>query len=216
MKFQAVIFDFNGTLFWDTGYHNRAWDIFLKKHNLKLTDEEKIQKIHGRSNDDIIKSLFNNGHTLLQIQQMGIEKELIYQDIISREKIQFAPGVEDFMSFLKQRKVDFTIATSSIKTNIDFYIRHMGLAKWVDPDKIVFEDGSFRSKPNGDIFLLAMQKLNALPEEVLIFEDSPVGIMAAQNAGAAEIIIVNSTNRDYSHLPFKVIKHFDDVDRELF
>jgi len=55
MAFRGVIFDFNGTLLWDTELHNRAWDEFLKKHNLKLSDKEKNEKIHGRNNELILK-----------------------------------------------------------------------------------------------------------------------------------------------------------------
>jgi len=40
MKYTGVIFDFNGTLFWDTGLHNEAWQIFLDKYNLHLSDEK--------------------------------------------------------------------------------------------------------------------------------------------------------------------------------
>ena len=47
MAIKGVIFDFNGTLFFDTHLHNQAWDIFLKKHSFVLTDEEKNLKIHG-------------------------------------------------------------------------------------------------------------------------------------------------------------------------
>jgi len=31
MKLKAVIFDFNGTLLWDTKLHDDAFDIFLEK-----------------------------------------------------------------------------------------------------------------------------------------------------------------------------------------
>jgi beta-phosphoglucomutase len=216
MKYRAVVFDFNGTLYWDTVYHNTAWDLFLKNHNLWLTDEEKAQKIHGKSNDDILKTLFDGKLNLHEIHQMGNEKELIYHGIALKEKIEFAPGAIDFMKFLKETNIDFSIATSSTWINIEFYLKHMDLAKWVDPEKIIYENGNFRSKPNPDIFLLAMEKLNALPEEVLVFEDSPTGIMAAENAGAGEIIVVNSTGRNHSHLPYKVIHHFDEVDRNIF
>ncbi|MDQ7826205.1 MAG: hypothetical protein RDV48_25605 [Candidatus Eremiobacteraeota bacterium] len=50
MKNKAAIFDFNGTLLWDTAYHNKSHDIFLEKHNIHLTDEEKREKIHGKPN----------------------------------------------------------------------------------------------------------------------------------------------------------------------
>jgi beta-phosphoglucomutase-like phosphatase (HAD superfamily) len=39
MKFKGVVFDFNGTLLWDTKYHNQAFDLFLEQHNIVLTDE---------------------------------------------------------------------------------------------------------------------------------------------------------------------------------
>lgn len=30
MKYSGMIFDFNGTLFWDTPLHNKAWNMFLE------------------------------------------------------------------------------------------------------------------------------------------------------------------------------------------
>lgn len=46
MKIKGVIFDFNGTLFWDTTLHNKAWDIFLERHSFELSDNEKNEKKH--------------------------------------------------------------------------------------------------------------------------------------------------------------------------
>ncbi len=43
MQIKGVIFDFNGTLFWDTPLHNNAWDIFLEQHELYLSDSQKNQ-----------------------------------------------------------------------------------------------------------------------------------------------------------------------------
>jgi beta-phosphoglucomutase-like phosphatase (HAD superfamily) len=52
--------------------------------------------------------------------------------------------------------------------------------------------------------------------ETLIFEDSISGIIAAENAKAAKIIIVNSNNDDYSRWDYQQIKNFMDVDKNLF
>ena len=216
MKYRAVIFDFNGTLYWDTALHNRAWDKFLENHNIRLSDEEKLLKLHGKPNRDILKGIFDGKLSPDKIRQMTIEKELIYHEIALAAGIDYAPGAVDFMRYLKEKNIPYTIATSSDWINIQFYIRYMSLSKWVKAENIVYENGSFRGKPEGDIFILAMEKLNALPEEVLIFEDSPMGIMAAENAGAGGIVIVNSSNHDYSHLPYPVIRSFDEVDRNWF
>jgi len=57
--FRGVIFDFNGTpLLWDTHLHNQAWDIFLMKHNISLTDQQKDEIMQGRNSDLIISALF--------------------------------------------------------------------------------------------------------------------------------------------------------------
>ena len=53
MSYKGVIFDFNGTLFWDTDLHNRAWDKFFDKNQIKMTDAEKFQKMHGKNNRDL-------------------------------------------------------------------------------------------------------------------------------------------------------------------
>jgi len=216
MKYKAVIFDFNGTLFWDTAYHNQAWDIFLQKHKISLSDEEKAVKIHGKTNSDILKSIFSINISPEKIQYLSIEKERIYQDICLREKMEYAPGVIDFFNFLKSNQILFAVATSSGLENIEFYLKYMDLGKWAPKDQIIFENGSFPGKPKPDIFLLAMDKLGVHSKEVIIFEDSPTGIMAAENANAGKIIIVNSTARDYSYLPYLVIYSFDEVDRSLF
>ena len=59
MKYNAVVFDLNGTLIWDTALHNRIWDDFLERHSIFLSDEEKNRKIHGKPNQDILKALFD-------------------------------------------------------------------------------------------------------------------------------------------------------------
>ena len=58
MSIKGVIFDFNGTLYWDTELHNSAWDQFLEKNRIFLSDEEKDSRIHGKNNIDILKNVF--------------------------------------------------------------------------------------------------------------------------------------------------------------
>ena len=44
----GVIFDFNGTLFWDTEYQEIAWDKYLALNNINLNKTQKKVYIHGR------------------------------------------------------------------------------------------------------------------------------------------------------------------------
>ncbi len=216
MTYKAVIFDFNGTLLWDTKLHNQAWDQFLKNHSIKLTDEEKAVKIHGIPNQGILKGLFNDSLTAAEIEEMAQEKEQIYRNICADVDLKLAPGVPEFVDFLRNKKVDFAIATSSGKENVEFYIEKMKLGAWIKPENIIYDDGSMKGKPHPDIFLKAISQINQKPKDVVVFEDSMAGIKSAENAKVGEIIIVDSNNDDYGDLKYTKIKDFSEVDKGLF
>jgi len=216
MAITGVIFDFNGTLFFDTHLHNQAWDIFLKKYSFALTDEEKNFKIHGKNNAEIMSNLFSKDLSKDDIKTLSIEKEDIYQSLCLKEKMELAPGVLDFLEYLDKNNIPFTIATASDLYNLQFYFEHLELKKYFDLDQIVYSNGKIKSKPHPEIFLKAMDVLNIDASETLIFEDSTSGILAAQNSRAKKIIIVDSANNDYSKWNYDVITSFKEIDTSIF
>jgi len=216
MAFKGLVFDFNGTLVWDTPYHNRAFDIFLEKHGISLSDEEKSVKIYGKTNEDIMRGLFDRNLTPTEIYDFSIEKETIYQRLII-DDLRFAPGAEDLFDDLKLKAIPFTIATSADIFNVDFYYREMKLERWFDRKKVVYNDGTLKGKPEPDIFLRAARRLQLSPAELIIFEDSKAGIKAAERAGVGKIYIVDSVvDTELKLLGHEMITHFNQVDRSLF
>jgi len=215
MKLKGAIFDFNGTIFWDTAFHDLAFDIFLEKHGVQLTDEEKRVKIHGQMNPDIMRNIFGDQLSAQQIHDYSQDKELIYRQL-SLNDLKFAPGAEDLFDFFKINGIPFTIASSSGIENISFYFANMQLDRWFSLDKVVYNNGTFKGKPHPDVFLEAAVKLGIKPEESVIFEDSKAGIVAAERAGAGKIYIVNSYGENYTGFTHDIITNFDNVDRSLF
>ena len=216
MGIKGVVFDFNGTLFWDTDIHNKAWDIFLKKNNIKLSNEEKNEKIHGKNNKDILNTLFSNQLSEEEVDQLSEEKENTYQELCLQTDLQLAPGAKEFLNFLKNINIPFTIATASELNNVNFYFKHLGLNSFFERSKVIFNDGSIKSKPHPQIFQKAINIMGLMGSETLIFEDSISGITAAENAKAAKIIIVNSNDDDYSRWDYQQIKNFMAVDKNIF
>lgn len=216
MKIKGVIFDFNGTLFWDTELHYQAWDIFLNKYGLELNAEEKDDFIHGRNNEYILNRLYPEKLSPEEIKRLSIEKEDLYQELCLKQKQELAAGSVDLFKFLKKINVPFTIATGSDLHNVEFYFRYFVLGDYFDISKVIYSNGSIQSKPDPQIFVEALKVLGLKSEEVLIFEDSEPGIKAAENVGAGKIVIVKSDDRDYSKWNHQVIKDFSEVDRSLF
>lgn len=57
-RYKGVIFDFNGTLFWDSKMHLEAWREYSKNlRGTAFTDEEMREYMFGRTNEDIVKYL---------------------------------------------------------------------------------------------------------------------------------------------------------------
>lgn len=217
MKYTGVVFDFNGTLFWDTKLHNEAWRIFADKYKLNLSETDMFGKIHGKNNRDIFLSLFDNNISDDEINKLIAEKEGLYQELCLKTDMNLAPGVEPFFDFLKHKNIPFTIATASGKENLDFYFRYLPLNKWFEYDKVVYNDGTMRGKPNPDLYDKAMKIIGRQPQEVVVFEDANMGLLAAKNAHAGRIIAVDSNGDDYSEWKeCQIITNYDQVDRSIF
>lgn len=214
--YKGVIFDFNGTLFWDTELHNQAWDTYLRQYNIRLTNEEKHQKLHGKNNTQLIRELIDARLTDEKIEKIAREKELIYQEIAKKKNLQLAEGVIPFLEYLAGQNIPFTIVTASDKLNVDFFWEHLHLYKWFEYDKIIFADGKIKPKPFPDMYLKAMEILKIKPSETVIFEDSETGLQSAKNAKPGKLIIVDSNGADYSSWDEEIIRSFYEIDKSVF
>ncbi len=209
----GVVFDFNGTLFWDTEYQERSWDTYLAKWGVELTKEEKLEHIHGRNGKDTFEYIFKRALDSDEVARLTEEKEVFYREECERQEVALAPGALSLLAHLKAAGTPIAIATASGRTNVEYFIRKFDLLSYFEREHIVYNDGSIRGKPNPDLFLLAMERLGVLNRDTIVFEDSYSGILAAENADAGNIIIVNSNNEKYEPFPYKTIRHFDEVDR---
>ena len=196
---KGIIFDFNGTLFWDSEIQEKAWRTFGGELiGREITDDEFNTYFHGRTNQDTLEYLTGKNLTREEVDKLAQRKECIYRDLCKSDssKFKLAPGVENFLDFLKNNNIPFTIATASEINNVKFFIKELGLANWFDIDKIIYDDGTFKGKPEPDIYLKAAKIINMSPADCIVFEDARSGVLSAQRAGVQEIIAVVPEGRE--------------------
>jgi beta-phosphoglucomutase len=194
-KIKGVIFDFNGTLFWDSRLHEQAWRTFAIDHAKKqMTDYDMKNHVHGRINRDIIQFILNKKLNPEEIQEFSDIKEKIYRKLIFMDKsyLKLAPGTEALLNYLKEINLPMNIATSAEGSNLDFYFEYLKINRWFDQLKVAYDDGTIKPKPAPDIFIKAAANINLDIRDCLVAEDSLTGIMSAQNAKAARIIYVEN------------------------
>ena len=217
MMYKGIIFDFNGTLFWDSEKHLEAWREFSKRlRPHPFTEEEMRDYMFGRTNEDIIAYLIGKKPSKEMVDTLGQEKEAVYRQMCrdDAQNTHLAPYAEEFLDWLKENNIPRTIATMSEKSNVDFYIKEFNLEKWFDIDKIVYSDGTIKGKPAPDIYEIAAGKLGLKPQECVVVEDAVSGIEAARAAGIGKIVAIASMESPdlYKDIPAVslIIKDFKD------
>ena len=189
---KGIIFDFNGTLFFDTDLQEEAWRVIFKKYkgrDLGLTEFQDY--IHGRVNSDIMDYFFGNSGTIAMRNQLMAEKEQTYRQIVRTKNglPQFVNGTMDLFDELQRRCIKFTIATASEISNVEFYFEVFPLKKWLSgPEAIMYDNGTFPGKPAPDIYQRAAALIDEDPKDCMVVEDSLSGLYAAQDAGIGRII----------------------------
>ena len=92
------------------------------------------------------------------------------------------PAVRSTLEALRARGILTALASSSPRKFIDRFLDETGLTELFD--YTVSGEECENHKPAPDVYLRAMEALGVHPDEVLVVEDSPLGIAAGRAAGA--------------------------------
>ncbi len=218
---KGVLFDFNGTMFFDGDKHREAWNAFSMKYRNKPISDEEMKYMHGKNNTAIITDLLDDNCNMSEDDKIILskKKEKMYREICLKDKenLHLVKGLEEFLDELKENKIPMTICSASIKDNIDFYFSTFHLENWFDKNKVVYDDGLHNDKVS--MFLDGAKNIGVAICDCMILEDSYSGIKYAKECGAGTIVAITTPNRfdEYkNNLNISnVISNFKEFDRNL-
>jgi len=209
---KGVIFDFNGTMFFDEEKHVLSWRAFAKAtYGVDIKEEDFPTHIHGHNNREILSFLSGKEVSEEETDKLAIAKEGVYQKMCEEDKehLHLVDGLEDFLDLLVKKNVPIGIATASRKFNVDWYIRTFHLLKWFKKENIIYDDGTItKGKPDPMIYLRAMKQLGLPSKDILVFEDSPSGLLSALRAKAGYVVAIGPKERREKLLSLHGVKDF--------
>ena len=217
---KGVIFDFNGTLYFDTDIHVEVWRELYKELSHRRSDFDQVfGQVFGGNNKLIIKHLyqvFNEEISEERIDELSKYKEKLYRDYsIEHNRCHLVNGAADVMTELK-KNYPINLATASIIENVNFFYDNFGIAEWFDKDKVVYDNGKYTGKT--EMYIDAANNIELTPAECLIFEDSDLGVKSAYAAGCRNIVVLNPKGlkkllpgvianiRDFSEFDFSLLE----------
>lgn len=206
LKTRAVIFDMDGVLFLSTDCHEEAFHLTLDKKDVPTFVYDDIA---GMRTDEAFRFFY-------QKNQLPFDEELIANLVqekrkhalrLLEEKGEVAAGTFDLLKRLAS-KYRLVLASSASLGTIEFFL---SLSETCDFFEYIL-DGSMvaQAKPAPDIYLLAIEKLNLLPEECVVVEDALKGAEASFRAGIP-LIIVTTPEKKAQFLQFKPIMVVSEV-----
>lgn len=208
---EAVIFDLNGTMVNDMGYHKKAWIEFCKRHEVNLTEKEFDEKFSGRKNSEMLPLIIGKKLSEDEIKKFSEDKEQIYRDIYSKF-LDEVPGLKNLIQKLKAHNLKIAIATTAYEKNRRFILDYLGLENLFD--LILGEEHVMHGKPHPEIYLKTAEQLGINPSKCLVFEDSPPGVESAKRAGMRVIGILTTHTKEDLVGADSCIKDFNQLDIE--
>lgn len=185
----AVIFDLDGTIVDNMALHAEAFAVFADRHGLPALTPADRAKLDGRRNSEIFPVLFDREMSREEWQAYEHEKEGLYREL-SRGRLTLVTGLPALLERLAAQRVAVALATSAPELNVAHTLTETGLTAAFPT--IVRGDQVPRGKPAPDVFIEASRQLGVTPDRCVVFEDAPMGVVAAKAAGMRVVAVTTS------------------------
>lgn len=189
---RAVLFDLDGTLANTDPIHFQVWQALLAPHGMTVDQAFYDRHISGRLNPDIVSDLLPQ-FSPEEEATFSADKEAQFRKMAA-DRLQRMPGLSDFLHQLEQQQYAVGLVTNAPRSNAEFMLQTLALKDSFHP--IVIADDLPKGKPDPLPYQTALDQLNILPTEALVFEDSPTGVQAAVAAGIPTIGVTSTHSDD--------------------
>ncbi|HEY1577635.1 MAG TPA: HAD family phosphatase [Terracidiphilus sp.] len=181
--FRAYLFDCDGTIVDSMPLHYEAWKKALADYGCTY-EEDLFYAWGGKPVRKIIADL-NEMHGLnMPVDSLAERKENYYHAQLPELK-----GIPEVIEHIEAQhgRIPFAVVSGSRRNSVVGSLTALGLLDKFDV--LVCADDYKHGKPAPDGFLLAAQELGVEPEHCLVFEDTALGIEAANAAGMKSVLV---------------------------
>ena len=197
---QALLFDLDGTLIDSMPHHQSSWIEWHRSRGLPFDDQGFFASTAGRTNVEILSELYPK-FTREAILEAAEDKERLYRDI-ARTELAMIKGFDTLHAAARARGLKLAICTAAPRENMAVAFEKFGLDHKVDT--ITSPADGLRGKPHPDIFVEAARRLGVDPARCIVFEDAPLGVEAARNAGMRAVVLTTT-------MPLEAFAAYDNV-----
>jgi HAD superfamily hydrolase (TIGR01509 family) len=199
---KLVIFDLDGVLVEAKNIHYETLNRALGEYAITWSDHlllydglktnQKLQMLsdrHGLPIED-------HGRIWADKQRYTLE---------SLNNLHVDDNLVNIMNQLSMNGYKLAVCSNSIRKTVLFVLAKLGIIQYFD--LILSNEDVNNSKPHPEIYWKAMSSLGMLPEETLIVEDSPYGLLAAYRSSATVMRVTSPKDITYDTIYKHIINN---------
>lgn len=201
--FQAIIFDFDGTILDSELPDYQAWQQIFQAHGASLPLERWSTQIgtvdHSFDPHHLLETQVGRVLDRAALQQ---QRRQYFLNLIAQEAIK--PGVIELIQVAQQAGVRLGVASSGTRDWVEGQLSHRNLRQHFSVVRTSAD--VTRVKPDPELYLSALAALGVAPQAALAIEDSRNGMLAAKSAGMRCVVVPNTMTKglDFSEADWLV------------
>ena len=181
MTYSGFLFDLDGTLVDSLPAVERAWSSWGARHGIAA--EEILQFIHGKQAITSLRHFMpGQPEAAIQAEFRALEQDEA-QDTAG---VRALPGAQALLTALDAQQIPWAIVTSGSVPVA--YARHKAAGLPL-PTVFITAEQVEKGKPAPDPYLLGAAKLGLAPQQCVVVEDAPAGILSGLDARCAVIAL---------------------------
>ena len=178
---KLIIWDFDGVIADTEHISTDKYVEFAEEYGIRLTRDDVIEYILGKGQHKQLETLMSLGKNA----DANIVKQI--NDKISEAVTQNIHLTNNIEEIFNLNNFDQCVATGNSLAGIKSRFEPLNLKKYFSKEKVFSANFVAQGKPEPDLFLYAAQKMNYLPKDCIVIEDSIYGIIAGLKANMTVI-----------------------------
>lgn len=201
-KIKLVIFDLDGVLVEAKNIHFDALNEALGTQ-YSISWNEHLSTYDGlKTNQKLemltqLKGLPANQHSEVWNRKQKITLQKL-------KELESDKTLQDLMRFLSNKSYKIAVCSNSIRKTVLTVLSKLGIIEYMD--LIISNEDVKNSKPHPEMYWKAISMMECLPEQTLIVEDSPYGLLAASRSKSHILRVKNTKEVNIQNIENKINK----------
>lgn len=186
---ELVIFDFDGLILDTETPEFEAWQEIYGEYGVSLSLDAWADCIGQRAGvfDPIghLETLVGKPVPRAELKERHRER---FHQLVHEEALR--PGIMQYLDDADRLGIQLCVASSATRDWVEGHLSKHGILDRF-AHRVTVEDVT-HAKPDPELFITALARMNMRPDQAVVLEDSPNGLCAANRAGIFAVAVPNA------------------------